>query len=131
MKTISLTLPYREAGNNNLAYLAAFNSGEPSGIVPVTWGEINRTKQHVVFSSVIPDRYYFPVYYSAFGKSFSFGEPFYLNKEGEIEKACVGEKSAEVILLRKFPKKQGLVEKAIKLIGTVILASNEPGFSTL
>lgn len=128
LKTISLTLPYREAGNNNLAYLAAFNSGEPSGIVPVTWGEINRTKQYVVFSSVIPDRYYFPVYYSAFGKSFSFGEPFYLNKEGGIEKGCVGEKSTEVILLRKFPKKQGLVEKAIKLIGTVILASNEPGF---
>ena len=84
-----MCVPYRETGNNNLAYLAAFNSGVPSGIIPVTWGKINRTKQNVTFSSVIPDRYYFPVYYSPFGKSFSFGEPFYLDKGGKIIKSHI------------------------------------------
>lgn len=128
LKTVPLTLSYQEAGNNNLAYLAAFNSGVSSGIIPVTWGEINRTERNVTFSSVIPDRFYFPVYYSPFGKSFSFGEPFYLNKEGKIEKPNIGRKINNVTLLRKFPVKQGLVDKAIKLIGTVVLASNKPGF---
>lgn len=128
LETISLTLPYQEAGNNKLAYLATFNSETPSGIIPVTWGKINRTKQNVTFPSVIPDRYYFPVYYSPFGKSFSFGDSFYLNKEGEIEKNHIEERTDSVTLLRKFPIKQKLVDKAIKLIGTVIIASNEPGF---
>ncbi|WP_458409714.1 hypothetical protein [Bacteroides congonensis] len=128
LKTIPLILPYRETGNNNLAYLAAFNSGVPSGIIPVTWGKINRTKQNVTFSSVIPDRYYFPVYYSPFGKSFSFGEPFYLDKGGKIIKSHIEGKADDVTLLRKFPMKQGLVDKAVKLIGTVIQASNDPGF---
>lgn len=128
LKTIPLILPYRETGNNNLVYLAAFNSGVPSGIIPVTWGKINRTKQNVTFSSVIPDRYYFPVYYSPFGKSFSFGEPFYLDKGGKIIKSHIEGKADDVTLLRKFPMKQGLVDKAVKLIGTVIQASNDPGF---
>lgn len=128
LKTIPLILPYRETGNNNLAYLAAFNSGVPSGIIPVTWGKINRTKQNVTFSFVIPDRYYFPVYYSPFGKSFSFGEPFYLDKGGKIIKSHIEGKADDVTLLRKFPMKQGLVDKAVKLIGTVIQASNDPGF---
>lgn len=123
-----MCVPYRETGNNNLAYLAAFNSGVPSGIIPVTWGKINRTKQNVTFSSVIPDRYYFPVYYSPFGKSFSFGEPFYLDKGGKIIKSHIEGKADDVTLLRKFPMKQGLVDKAVKLIGTVIQASNDPGF---
>ena len=103
-----MCVPYRETGNNNLAYLAAFNSGVPSGIIPVTWGKINRTKQNVTFSSVIPDRYYFPVYYSPFGKSFSFGEPFYLDKGGKIIKSHIEGKADDVTLLRKFPMKQGL-----------------------
>ncbi|WP_288148568.1 hypothetical protein [Bacteroides acidifaciens] len=128
LKTIPLILPYRETGNNNLAYLAAFNSGVPSGIIPVTWGKINRTKQNVTFSFVIPDRYYFPVYYSPFGKSFSFGEPFYLDKGGKIIKSHIEGKADDVTLLRKFPMKQGLEDKAVKLIGTVIQASNDPGF---
>lgn len=123
-----MCVPYRETGNNNLAYLAAFNSGVPSGIIPVTWGKINRTKQNVTFSSVIPDRYYFPVYYSPFGKSFSFGEPFYLDKGGKIIKSHIEGKADDVTLLRKFPMKQGLEDKAVKLIGTVIQASNDPGF---
>ena len=92
LKTVPLTLSYQETGNNNLAYLAAFNSGMSSGIIPVTWGKINRMEHNVTFSSVIPDRFYFPVYYSPFGKSFSFGEPFYLNKEGKIEKPHTGRK---------------------------------------
>ena len=100
----------------------------PSGIIPVTWGKINLTKQNVTFSSVIPDRYYFPVYYSPFGKSFSFGEPFYLDKGGEIIKSHIEGKVDDVTLLRKFPVKQGLVDKAVNLIGTVIQASNDPGF---
>lgn len=128
LETVTLTLPYQKAGNNKLAYLATFNSKTLSGIIPVTWGKINRTKQNVTFPSVIPDRYYFPVYYSPFGKSFSFGDSFYLNKEGEIEKNHIEERTDSVTLLRKFPIKQKLVDKAIKLIGTVIIASNEPGF---
>ena len=39
LKTVPLTLSYQETGNNNLAYLAAFNSGMSSGIIPVTWGK--------------------------------------------------------------------------------------------
>lgn len=128
LRTVPLILPYQETGNNNLAYLAAFNSGVLSGIIPVTWGKINRTKQNVTFLSVIPDRYYFPVYYSPFGKSFSFGKPFYLDKDGKIIKSHIEGKADDVTLLRKFPMKQGLVDKAVKLIGTVIQASNEPGF---
>lgn len=85
LKTVPLTLSYQETGNNNLAYLAAFNSGMSSGIIPVTWGK--------------------------------------------IEKPHTGRKINDVTLLRKFPMKQGLVNKAIKLIGTVVLASNKPGFN--
>lgn len=40
LRTVPLILPYQETGNNNLAYLAAFNSGVLSGIIPVTWGKI-------------------------------------------------------------------------------------------
>lgn len=128
MKTVSLTLPCKEYGNNNLAYLAAFNSGTPTGLIPVTWGSINRSDKRVTFSSVIPDRFYFPIYYTPFGKSRSFGNPFYLNKEGKMERVDIEGKVKNVNLIRKFPAKRGLVEKAERLIGTVILASNDPNF---
>lgn len=127
-KTVSLTLPYCEAGNNHLAYLAVFNGETSGGIVPVTWGKINRVKRSVTFSSVIPDRYYFPIYYSPFGQSLSFGTPFALDKEGKVVENKIDKQRKSVILHRKYPKKQGLIDKAGMMIGTVVQASNEPEF---
>lgn len=47
LKTVPLTLSYQETGNNNLAYLAAFNSGMSSG-TPVKLGE-NKPYEHSHF----------------------------------------------------------------------------------
>lgn len=127
LKTVSLVLPYQKEGDNVLAYLAAFNSTD--GVVPVTWGKVDRKSKSVKFSSVIPDRYYFPIYYSSFGKSYSFAEPFYLNKGGKIEAMrSVVNRTRTVTVSRKFPQKKGLISKSRQLIGTVILAANEPEF---
>lgn len=82
LKTVPLTLSYQETGNNNLAYLAAFNSGMSSGIIPVTWGKINRMEHNVTFSSVIPDRF-ISLFIIHHWQIIFFGEPFYLNKEGK------------------------------------------------
>ena len=123
--TITLSLPYNGEGCNNLAYLAVFNSGMSTGLIPVTWGKINWKRNKVLFQNVIPDRFYFPIYFSEMGEIKSFGEPFYLDKNGQIEKTYKKSISKnEVLLHRKFPLKSKIINRVANLIGTVVLASN-------
>lgn len=127
LSTTSLSLPFREACNNELAYLATFSSVWEDGLVPVTWAKIDKAKNEAVFAHVVTERIYFPVYYSPTGESIAFSEPFYVNRLGQIVSigASKGQAPIPYNITRKFPWKPNLKERSRKLIGTVVLASRQ------
>jgi len=134
METISLELPFKAETNNNLAYLASFNSQEE--MVPITWAEINKDKKTANFLNVIPNRLYFPIYYK--GNSIEvFGKPFMMIKGNSVENGYVKREyndfptpsNNEVIISRKFPRKEHMIKIAQDLKGTILAGSNDPSFN--
>lgn len=132
LPTTTIKLPFQVGCKNKLAYLATYSNMSETGIIPVTWGAINPKKQSVCFQNVVMGRLYFPVYYTSTGQRLSFAEPFYLNKAGV--KTVIGSDaptpSSTHYLTRKFPMKPNLLKKSQGLIGTVIIASNNPSFNS-
>lgn len=137
VKTQSLTIPFPVKTKNKLAYLATFNS--QTGLIPVTWGIINKKEKSTTFENVMPDRLYFPVYYDGdkmtdfdspfmFVKDNSSSEDSYLQVRYNIHKSDNGKK--ETVITRKFPRKSGLHDIARKLVGTTVIASNDSTFKT-
>lgn len=133
METTTIEIPFDIETQNNLAYLGTFNS--ESGIVPITWGTIDKKAKKVLFINVIPNRIYFPVYYEENAvKSFSYPfivridslkkNKFVVQKIASVKK----EKKINVSLTRKFPQKPKMLDIAKNLIGTAVLGSNVPNF---
>jgi hypothetical protein len=137
IQTTSLTLPFKKKTNNKLAYLATFNSGA-TDILPVTWGIINSKKNKVLFENVIPGRLYFPVYYDENDGLSPFGDHFILGIDStNLNKRIVRKflskanetNRIDAVVTRKFPRKDKMIALAKKLIGTVVLASNNAKFT--
>lgn len=131
MSVSSVSLPIKINNSNKLAYLASFSSELNQGIIPVTWGKINKILGRVAFKNVIPNSLYFPIYYNESGECQSFGNPFFVNMFGNIEeiKNTETDMLIDIIVTRKFPLKTNLAEKTKQLIGTVIIAANNPDFA--
>ena len=56
-----VTLPWTGPAKNRLVYLAAFQAW--GDMAPVTWAEVDTLNGRAVFTQVMPDRLYFPVYH--------------------------------------------------------------------
>ena len=132
--TATLTLPISIEGSNKLAYLASYNFNS-EGIMPVTWGAIDREKNTVTFQNVLYDVIYFPIYYPS--ESFrTFGEPFYVTETGGKTQICslpdVDETTEcweSLLLTRKFPRKESMMKVAEELVGGRFLGANKRDFS--
>lgn len=138
METVTLTLkaPAELPAGRRLAYLASFRSS--SGLVPVTWGEIDGARRNVCFNHVVPDNVYFPVYCNDAGGLVPFGQPFLLRRDTAAEGHCVMEPlgatgdtaTVDAVLLRKYPRKPRLLRQAEAAVGTVVLGSDDAAFRT-
>lgn len=127
LSTVSLQLPFKEKCNNQLAYLATFSSEWDDGLIPVTWAQIDKERQEVVFEHIVTGRIYFPVYYTPTGESVGFSEPFYMSGSGKkVSLPTAEDQHPELYsVTRKFPWKPKMRQYSKALIGTVVLASNE------
>ena len=132
--TTTLTLPINIEGDNQLAYLATYNFND-EGIIPITWGVVDKEKNTVTFQNVLFDVLYFPIYYPS-EKYQTFGDPFYVTKSGEETTVCSlpdvddSEESWESLLLtRKFPRKESMMRVAEELVGGRFLGANKDDFS--
>lgn len=131
--TSSVTLPFDATTGNNLAYLATFHRSE-EGIIPVTWGRIDKDKREVTFPNAMPDVLYFPIYYNGC-ESECFGSPFYIEmSEGHAKVRSVPYTSDSslvnetVVLTRKYPRKPHLRRLARELVGGRFIASDRGDF---
>lgn len=134
MNVVSIKLPFAIPTTNRLAYLASFQSEQ--GLTTVTWGKIDTKTQKVNFENVVPDNLYFPMYMSADNKLKAFGDPFWIKTDSTsstkfkiIPFTPQKGKILNVDLLRKFPQKPNMQRLAENLIGSVVIASDNPKFT--
>ena len=133
-KTVSITLPFHENTNSNLAYLATY-SRDWQGAIPVTWGVIDRSRGEVTFNHAMPGLLYFPVYYP--DESYrTFGQPFYIELIDSvpvirnipyIDQADTSRIS--ITLTRKYPRKPSMERVAEELVGGRFIGSRKGDFS--
>jgi uridine kinase len=133
-KTVSVTLPFHENTNSNLAYLATY-SRDWQGVIPVTWEVIDRSRSEVTFSNAMPGLLYFPIYYPD-EHCRTFGQPFYIEildsvpvirEIPYIDDADTSRTS--VILTRKYPRKPNMRRVAEELVGGRVLGSRKGDFT--
>ncbi len=136
-ETTILKLPFTEQTNNNVAYLAVFDAENKHGILPVTWGEINKTNSEAIFQHVLYNTLYFPIYYSKSEPRY-FGYPFYVIKDSiknsfrvvYLPIDTISNVTSDFIITRKFPLKDNLTTILDKMIGGQFEGSNKEDFST-
>lgn len=133
-KTTKVTLPIVGVTKNNLAYLASYNFNS-KGIIPLTWGMIDPKQGKVTFNKVLYNVLYFPIYYPS-NNFETFGKPFYIIKNGDIDKICSipytddsAAKYDSLILTRKFPRKENMKKIAEGLVGGRFIGANKKDFS--
>lgn len=131
LSTTSLQLSFHEACSNQLAYLATYSSVWDDGLVPVTWTQIDKKHGKAVFEHVVTGRIYFPVYYTPTGESIGFSDPFYVNLSGKkVSLPTTKNQHPELYsVTRKFPWKPKMRQYSEALLGTVLLASNQPSMT--
>lgn len=134
-QTTSITLGVKENISGNLAYLTTFRKSD-RGVIPVTWGVIDKQKGSVTFKNAQPNILYFPVYYHGEDLRY-FGSPFVVELENglpEIKNIPYtenkkGENLESVVLTRKYPRKPNMLRVAKELVGGKFIASNKTDFS--
>lgn len=123
----TLTLPIKGKLQNNLAYLSFFNT--EGKLVPVAWGEINKSKCTVIFHQVPINILFFPSYCSDEGDVLSFDKPFILKRDtitGHVvrdEFVCDTHRKCSMHLLRKYPQKKSLAACRQNLQGAHLLGA--------
>lgn len=134
VSTTSVTLPFKERTTNNLAYLATFSKAD-HGLVPVTWGVIDKERGEVTFKNAMPDLLYFPVYYPNSGYK-AFGAPFIVEMQDSVPVVkpiphtdYATTARGTVTLARKYPRKPHLKRMASELIGGRFIGSKKGDFS--
>lgn len=135
-ETVSITLPFEEETENNLGYLCTFCGSSSGGVIPVTWGVIDKENKQITFQNALFDVLYFPMYMQE-NKFHEWGKPFYLEKDSLRDgwKLCylVDEDGARtkgtLVLNRKFPLKEDLLDLASSFIGGRIEGANKKDFS--
>ena len=135
-ETVSITLPFKEKTENNLGYLCTFCRSKSRGIIPVTWGIIDKEKEQIMFQNALFDVLYFPMYMKG-NELHEWGRPFYLKKDslrGDwFLHYLVNEDSLErkgtLLLNRKFPLKDNLLALSPDFVGGRIEGANREDFS--
>ena len=132
--TVGIELQVDSNLNGYVPYLSTFHrTANGSGLQPFTYGRVDGNK--LVFDHVVPTVWYVVTIYPD-GKEQVVSRPFWVN---ETEDGCGYITYADfesstndvenVVLFRKYPVKEFLVERARSLIGTKVVGSNKPDFS--
>lgn len=130
-----VTLPIDKDISNHLAFLYTFDNS-PSGMVPATWGKIDRERKQIVFENVVYHTLYFPSYFRGDTLA-ALAAPFYIEPADSlpgkyhIVELSPGKSSLAdtLVLTRKFPEKTYLQERAKRMIGGRFEGANRPDFS--
>lgn len=123
-----LALSINTPTNNNIAYLAFFNtSGE---FIPVGWGKINKRKGVALFQKVPINILFFPCYIEDDGNITPFHNPVILQQDSISkvivcnETKCDTSQKLSMHLLRKYPCKRHLRSYRENFINTCLLGSD-------
>lgn len=133
--TLPVTLPFPDSTGCSLAYLATFSRGG-DGLLPVTWGVIDKVSGSVTFPHAIPGLLYFPVYYPD-ATCRAFGSPFHVEEVDGVSVVrglpyAAGDTMAAasaVVLTRKYPRKPNMKLVAEELVGGRFIGSAKGDFS--
>ena len=140
--TVSITMPCSYDGPNNLVYLATFNRSD-GGVLPVTWGVVDKAQRQVTFPNAIPDAIYVLVcteqrYLRV------LSAPFFITDEDEPRICAIpytdypssssddvqpADTLASLVLTRKYPRKPNMVRLSEELVGSRVLGANRRDFS--
>lgn len=135
-ETIKIELPFGEETENNLAYLFAFNNN-PDGLLPVCWGKIDHKRNKVEFMNAMYNTLYFPVFFRG-REIVYFDSPFYIQRDSlHVDKYKIisfpatgtSQSTGDVIVTRKYPRKQKMVSIAQNMIGGKFWGANLDDFS--
>ncbi len=128
-----VTLPWTGPAKNRLVYLAAFQAW--GDMAPVTWAEVDTLNGRAVFTQVMPDRLYFPVYYEG-RRMCVFGEPFVVARDSLTPEGFTIQAFRTDTTRRgdgctdpKFPRKPAMIRLAERLVGGVFVGANREDFS--
>ncbi len=132
--TVDIELEAETSVEGCVPYLSTFHrTAKGSGLQPFTYGHIEGDK--LVFNHVVPTVWYVVTIYPE-GREQIVSRPFWVNEtedgRGYITYADFESPTNEVediVLFRKYPVKESLVERARTLIGTKIIGSNKPDFT--
>lgn len=132
--TVPITLSFKESTDNNLAYLATFHKAS-GGLMPVTWGVIDKRHRDVTFHNAMPNILYFPIYYKEFDVA-TFGQPFYVELVDSLPLIrtipytdVTDSARGSVLLTRKYPRKPKMLTVAEELVGSRFIGSKKGDFS--
>lgn len=141
-RTVSITLPCPYDGPNNLVYLATFNRSG-GGVLPVTWGVVDKERHEVTFQYAIPDALYVLVC-TEHRRLRVLSAPFSIADEAEpricpipytdypllsSEDVLPCDTLSTVVFTRKYPRKPNMIRLSEELVGSRILGSNRRDFS--
>lgn len=126
-------LPFDKNIPNHLAFLYTFNCNL-KGIAPATWGKIEKEQKTVIFKNVVYNTLYFPSYLQG-DSVIPFASPFYIVPEDSlpgsyrIVEITAAQPNKNLTLIRKFPEKPYLKERARHMIGGRFEGANQEDFS--
>lgn len=132
---VSLALPFTPKSNHRLAYLASFRASD-YGLLPVTWGIIDKKNCCVTFQNVVPNHLYYPIYLNEEGETIGFDSPFFIKADSihngfSIQRFETKEHRPIVgYIERTYPRKPEMLEAAQRAVGTFVIASDDEKFTS-
>lgn len=135
-QTASIRVPFGVQTENKIAYLYAFNNN-PDGIIPVCWGVIQQGGSEVQFDNAMYNVLYFPIYMEKNVQT-PFLSPFYITKDSTRGNGykmnffpcdALSRDTGDIVLTRKYPRKQKMIRIAREMIGGRFWGANRADFS--
>lgn len=130
--TVCIDLPAEDDLQGCVPYLSTFHRAG-NGLQPFTHGRAEGDR--LVFDHVVPTVWYVVTIYPE-GRERIVSRPFWVKESadgrGMIEYAdfaAAGNEVEDIVLRRKYPVKEFLVDRVRTLIGSTIVGANRPDFS--
>lgn len=126
-------IPLSRNTDNKLVYLNTLNTDMIN--VPMTWGNINKPNNTVVFENVVSDRVYFPVIYNSYGQEESFYNPFMIKPNGtdstkldviHFNNEPLNTVNIKIDILKNASQK--LIDRNHHFVGSYVLGADNPRF---
>lgn len=133
-RVTSVQIPIKAELTNNVVYLYTF-SNAAGGLVPATWGTVDKQQKMTTFKNVVYNVLYFPVYLKG-DSIIPYSDPFYVTSPDTLYTSFAlipicnnyPQKRGDMLVLRKYPEKQNLKNRAKLMVGGRFEAASREDF---